>query len=44
MHYLKLCYRPPRSEALPCEEESLICASDDATNESFENSGNELVW
>ncbi len=40
----KLFYRPPCAEQIAHEEEALICVSGDATNESFENSGEELTW
>lgn len=40
----KPCYRPPRSEALPHEDEAVICLSGDATSEPFENSDEELTW
>lgn len=40
----KPCYRPPRSESLPYEDEAVICLSGDATSEPFENSNEELTW
>lgn len=40
----KPSYRPPRSEELAHEEESIICLSGDVVTEPYENSGEDLTW